>query len=152
MTRGLLDVPDVRQESDYDCGRACLKAVFAFWGEAFPKHLSALTNQEQGTHPDTLSAILRESRRFELIDGSMSVDLLRMLTRNGWPVLVVLTPPGKGGHWVVVRGVARGRVYYHCPTHGRCSLPVASWEDAWDDRDRGNVGYWRWGVCPWRPE
>jgi predicted double-glycine peptidase len=144
----LLDIPDVRQRSDYDCGRAALRAVFGFWGVTYPKRHAGLTNPEQGTHPDTAGAILRDAG-FRLIEGSASVDILAAFTRAGWPVLSVMTQAG-GGHWVVVRGVSRGRVYYHCPSHGPRSMPAAEFESRWDDRDRGNVGYWRWVCCPWR--
>lgn len=149
MAAKLIDVPDVRQRSDYDCGRAALTAVFEFWGVPFPRRHAGLTNPVQGTHPDTASAILRDAG-FRVMEGSGTVPLLAALTRQGWPVLAVMTPPGRGGHWVVVRGVSRGRVHYHCPTAGRLSLEAGAWVAGWDDRDRGNVGYFQWTCCPWR--
>lgn len=148
----MLAIEDVRQRDDFGCGRAALDAVFRFWGRRLPRDHAALTNPEQGTHPDTVRAVLRAAD-FLVLDGSMSVADLTHLTRAGRPVLTLLAQGGgPAGHWVVVRGVGRRRVHYHCPSNGRCSLPLASWESWWDDRDREEVGYWRWGIAPWLPE
>lgn len=144
----MLDIPDVRQQEEYGCGAACLDAVFQFFGvrSTAPKRLS---NAVQGMAPDTIEAVLR-SGRLDVLSGTMSVTDLQHLTRTGRPVLCCISQAG--GHWVVVRGVNRGKVYYQCPTYGPSVIPVLSWLAGWSDETvRGHV-YRQWGICPSREQ
>lgn len=141
----ILDIPDIRQRADYSCGAACLEAVAQFHGLT-ARGIRALANPVQGMAPDTVEAWFRGAG-LAVLSGSMGVDDLRHLTRSGRPVVCCVSQAG--GHWVVVSGVSRGRVYYHCPTHGASSVPVASWVSRWSDETVRGVTYHQWGICPW---
>ena len=143
----LLDIPDVRQREDFDCGAAALDAVARFYGvrERGPVRLA---NPVQGMSPDTVEAWLR-AVGFGVLSGTMRVADLAHLTRTGRPVLCPITGAG-GGHWVVVRGVTRTRVHFHCPTNGARWWPHALWVSAWLDSSRTGQAFARWGICPTR--
>lgn len=140
----LLDIPDIRQADDYDCGAAALDAIARFHGLR-ARGPVALANPVQGMAPDTVEAVLR-SLGLSVLSGTMTVDDLRHLTRSGRPVLCPVAH--HGGHWVVVRGVERGRVYYHCPAAGPAVLREADWLAAWRDTSRTGQRFLQWGICP----
>lgn len=144
----MLTLPDVRQADDYDCGWAAVDAVAQYWGKR-TRGPAKLANRVQGMQPDTVEAVLR-SLGFSVLSGTMYVGLLRELTAAGNPVLCPITLATEGGpvgHWVVVRGVARGRVHYHCPAAGPKATSYTKWVDAWRDSHRVSQ-FDRWGVCP----
>lgn len=51
-----------------------------------------------------------------------------------------------GGHWVIVRGVERTRVYYQCPTYGPQSVTARKWLDGWRDMSESGHDYDGWGI------
>ena len=139
-----LQIPDIRQRADYDCGAAALDAVCQFHGLR-RRGPSALANAVQGMSPDTVEAVLR-SLGLSVLSGAMTLADLRHLTQTGRPVLCPITADA-GGHWVVVAGVGYGRVSYHCPTHGPTKLPVAEWCLRWRDTSRAGMEFRKWGIC-----
>lgn len=142
----VLDLPDVRQRDDHSCGRVAVECVLRHYGLTPARWLARLANPVMGMSPDTIEAVLWDALG-HVLRGSMDAALLQSLTRSGRPVLCPVTVAG-GGHWVVVRGVARGRVYYHCPTAGPASLRLPAWHEIW--RDHGPAGaYHSFGVCGW---
>lgn len=138
----LLDIPDVRQASDYDCGAACLDAVAQFHGLRV-RGPARLANAVQGMSPDTVEAVLR-ALGLPVLSGTMAVADLRHLTRTGRPVLCPVARAG--GHWVVVRGVARGKVHFHDPAAGPGAEREADWLAGWRDVARSGAEFARWGI------
>lgn len=86
--------------------------------------------------------------KLSVLSGTMTVDDLRHLTRTKRPVVCPVTLPDGNGHWVVVRGVLRGRVHIHCPIFGPHAQPVAAWLSRWYDSTSKGHEYDRWGICP----
>lgn len=143
----MIDLPDVRQKKDFDCGHAAVAAVTDLFGLPRPPDLS---NAVDGTSPDTAEAVLRRAG-LRVLAGHMTVSDLKHLTDRGAPVLCPVVLPDQGGHWVVVRGVARRVVYYHDPEFGPRSLGVAKWLSAWDAETRAGRAYNGWGIAAWGP-
>lgn len=141
----ILDIPDIRQAEDYDCGSAALDAVARFHGLR-KRGPVRLANPVQGMSPDTVEAVLR-SLGLRVLSGTMTLPDLQSLTRSGRPVLCPVTTQGGGGHWVVVRGVARRTVYTHCPLFGRLSVRAADWLAGWRDATRAGHEFDRWGIA-----
>lgn len=139
----MLTIPDIRQREDYDCGAAALDAVASYWGLR-ARGPAKLANAVHGMAPDTVEAVLR-ALGLSVLSGEMTVADLRHLTREGRPVLCPVAV--RGGHWVVVRGVERGRVHVHCPIEGPAAWRLADWEAGWADSTRGRE-FVRWGICP----
>lgn len=141
----LLEIPDVRQRSDYGCGDAAVDAALGALGLA-RKRGTRLSAPEQGMPPDVLAAVLRASG-CEVLAGPIltGVDGLKHFAAAGCPAVCPVAD--HGGHWVVVRGVRRGRVHFHCPLSGPASKSVADWVAQWADV-HGESGhrFERWAV------
>ncbi len=139
----LLKIPDIRQRSDHDCGAAAIEAVCRYYGRKV-KGVPNLANPVQGMGPDTVEAVLR-SLKFRLVTGTMRVVDLKHYTKIFTPVLCPIAD--MGGHWVVVRGVERQRVHFHCPTRGPTSLPIEQWEEEWTSGTTSGVDFDQWGIA-----
>lgn len=141
----LLTIPDIRQREDFDCGSAAVDSLCAFYG---PRRRTPvkLANRIDGMSPDTVSAVLR-ALGFRVLAGPMVGGLadLQHYTRAGLPVLCPITVDA-GGHWVVVRGVERGRVYLHDPTHGPRSVRAQAWLGGWRDTSASGHEFDQWGI------
>lgn len=141
----LLDLPDCRQDRDEACGFAAVECVRRFL--RVRERAPDLSNPTQGMAPDTLAAVLR-SLGLRVLAGQMvggTADL-RHYTKQGLPVVCPVTAAA-GGHWVVVRGVARRRVFYQCPTYGPSSLPELTWLDGWRDTSAETLQtFIAWGI------
>lgn len=141
----ILSLPDVRQERDDNCGTAAAEVVRRFYG--IRERAADLANPIQGTAPDTLAAVLR-SLGLNVLAGQMlgGVADLQHFTRLGYPVVCCVTLNG-AGHWVVVAGVARGRVHFHDPLAGPRKLPLSEWLDCWRDTSAETAQPFRsWGI------
>lgn len=139
----LLKIPDIRQRADFDCGAAAIEAVCRYYGRKGSK-AEKLANPVQGMGPDTVEAVLR-SLRFRLVTGTMRVSELQHFTRTYTPVICPVAD--FGGHWVVVRGVERGRVHYHCPIRGQVTARLEDWEANWTSETAIGVTYENWGIA-----
>lgn len=139
-----LVLADIRQAEDYDCGTAAMDTVCRFYHKR-ERGPVKLANQIQGMAPETVEALAR-SLGFHVISGRMLIEDLRLLTKTR-PVMCCITHDTGEGHWVVVRGVQRGRVYFQCPTLGPRSLEKVQWLKQWTDRTVKGHAYDQWGIC-----
>ncbi len=141
----LLKLKDLRQQKDHDCGSVCVDVVCDYWGVR-SKSASKLANHVQGMAPETVESVLR-AIGFQVVRGEMSVGMLQGYMKLQMPVLCPVTWGG-AGHWVVVNGVGRGKVYAHCPTDGQCSWPLATWNEMWRDSSDAGRPFVSWGIAP----
>jgi len=138
----ILPIPDIRQKDDHDCGDAVVRAVCEYYGI---RPRGRQSTPIDGTSPDTLEAALW-SLGLHVIAGVMDCDDLRYQTRRSRPVICCVA-----GHWVIVAGVVRGRVHYHCPINGRQSVATVQYVEHWSDTTRRGVVYPRWGLAVYLP-
>ena len=144
----LIDLPDIRQTDNYDCGAACTRAVCEYFGvanaeteEDFIAQLN--TTPEDGTQfPDIID--LCQRRGLAVTTGKMDVDDLRRFFKKGWPVICPVEMYGIGlDHYVVVIGVGLGQVFYHDPArvegrerdNGRALMSEEDFLRIWFDRE-----------------
>ncbi len=143
----LLALPDLRMESDFDCGETALRVVVAFHRVVVPAVRVSLPRD--GIDPLGLERAFRRLH-FQVTSGEMTVADLRHFCQDRPPVVLVHWPDAPDSHWVVVRGVSRGHVYYHDTDTGPGRLPLAEWDAAWGASDgRLPTGFRRWGICAW---
>jgi HK97 family phage portal protein len=145
----LLDLPDIRQTHNYDCGAACTRAVCEFFGaasddESEENFIAQLnTTPADGTQfPDIID--LCQRRGLAVTTGKMDVDDLRRFFKKGWPVICPVEMYGPGlDHYVVVIGVGLGQVFYHDPARvegrerdsGRALMSEDDFLSVWFDRE-----------------
>lgn len=132
-------LPDVRQQDNFSCGEQAARTVLQYWGVR--PRVIAVANPVDGTHPATLLAIFRAAG-LRCLTGEASVEILRMLTKLGLPVVCLVQADGEG-HWVVVGEVVRNRVKYQCPVDGPQSESVEEFEERWHDVDSWGTTYRR---------
>ncbi len=147
----LLNIPDVRQVETFDCGAAITDSVcrYFFGKKRTPSYFRRLlgTNGINGTDPRQIEAFLR-CEKLKVLSGDMEVADLKTFTEMGRPVITMVTF-NTNGHYIAVRGVKWGRVYYQDPEEGRQSMSVREFEECWVDFDRFGVSYRQFGLGVW---
>jgi ABC-type bacteriocin/lantibiotic exporter with double-glycine peptidase domain len=145
----ILDLPDLRQSSDFDCSDACLRIVFRFFGRA---RSPAVATPVDGADPRALEAAFRRAGFFaQAGDGLTPLDL-RFHTRLGHPVVCLVTNHDGVGHYVVVAGVARGFVHYQDPETGPGRERAAAFFARWRDSDHDGRRFNRWAIIVRPPD
>jgi len=120
--------------------------VLEYW---FEKKVRKPTTacQINGLHPSNFPAVFQRNG-FYHCSGAMTVADLKHHTGLGRPVIALVNFEGEG-HWVVVRGVQRGRVHYQCPIDGIESLPVGGFASQWFDTDGHGIRWDNFGCTAW---
>lgn len=122
-------------------------AVSGFCGWFNPDLPHSRFRIAEGMHPSYLQAAFSLAGLLTCA-GSMDPDVLRFAAGRGRPVCC-LVRHGDAGHWVVSRGVARGRVYYHDPASGPGSERVEAFVARWVDHDSRGTEFLGYGVAAW---
>lgn len=146
----LLDLPpDALQAAEHDCFEGAARCALRFLNVVAPVRVAC---EIDGTDPRVAEAALRRIGLC-VASGEMTVDDLRHHAECGRPVLLLVHWPGEtASHWVVSRGVSRGKVFYHDPDSGRSSLPVDSFLASWQAADaRMSRPFRQWGISCWVP-
>ena len=143
----MLILPDYRQRESWDCGRVMFEIICDYYKKPLPLFIANLSNAVVGLSPDSLAAGFR-SLGFKILEGHWTIDLLKAATKDGKPVATLMQLDSVG-HWVAIRGVCRGRVYYNCPERGPVSDKIDCWERNWIDYHHMGSVFDRWGVCPY---
>ncbi len=150
----LLDLPDLRQEGDFDCGPAAVQAVCQFFGvgpASRAEYVEALgTTRERGTSPAAVLDLLSRTGLAATAKAGLTVADLARFFAAGHPVLcpVQAGDPGQEtGHWVAVIGVGLGQVFVHDPAAGRRRVSEEEWLSRWHDRDASGAGCERFGIA-----
>jgi predicted double-glycine peptidase len=150
-----------KQDNDYNCGPAALKAVENSMGightnqQAYEKETN--TSEANGTPIVNLEQTA-ENHGHDVDSGEMSLEQLKQHVAVGTPVIVAVQLDGpeggpsdgwESGHYVVITGIDDNSVSFMDPNS---DTPERSWSlqkflSRWHDHDyRGNV-YNNWGMA-----
>lgn len=138
----LLDVPDVRQQTDYSCGAAALASVLQHHGIDFDE---AELREILGSDPQdgtTIPAIAGFAARQGLAVTMARMDLakLRGHLEAGRAVIAPIQADdpaaNTGGHYVVVIGHGGGKLTLQDPMAGRGEIDEAAFDRRWHDVDK----------------
>lgn len=144
----MVKLPRVMQSAGWDCGRAVALAVCKrYCVPTLPDPWPG--TPADGTDPRTLEAVLWASG-LSVQAGVMTVADLRHHTESEDRPVIVLTRFQGDGHYQIVTGARRRRVYYHCPVEGPRSEPEAGFVRRWRDIDRWGVHWHRFGIAAWK--
>ena len=139
----LLDLPDIRQQADYDCGVAASQIVLAYLGHSKRPRLPV--TPIDGTDPRTIESAFRQLG-IPVFSGQFDVPLLRHCQATGRPVICLIQREGIG-HYVVSAGVFRGTVHYQCPTDGPLVAKAGNFMESWHDADRFGTHFKCFGIA-----
>lgn len=155
----LLDLPDVRQQSDYDCGIAAALCVLRYLGaDRLRRDVEATLGATRldGTDPRAMEAMFRREG-LAVQSGTMALADLAYHAGRGRPVVCLVTRggtakapgahPGAVGHYVVSAGVRRGFVHVHDPVEGPGRVRTAEFLSRWADWDRHGQDWQRFAVA-----
>src|SRR5262245_47551647 len=150
----LLPLPDVRQQTNYTCGAAALKAVLAYYGK---NHLNEMalsrqlrTTPKDGTDPADIRRVAQKYGVEAQIKTGLSLRDLERSYRSGRPVIVAYQAwpehPKQvdykndwvDGHYSVVIGLDEKNVYLEDPSlrGARGSIARSAFLERWHDTDR----------------
>lgn len=146
-----LELPDVRQTKDHDCGTAAWKTVYKWHTAKGTRSIVDLSSRIHGLDPASLESNIRVGKSWNVIAGEMMIDDLRFFCKSYRPVICLITRAfdfETCGHYVVVSGVHRNKVYFQDPYDGPNSLRIDDWAFGWHDRGRYS-DFVSWGLVTW---
>jgi ABC-type bacteriocin/lantibiotic exporter with double-glycine peptidase domain len=145
-----MKLPDIRQQSGYDCGLAACRIVSRLFRRRWGPDLTARlgTSPMDGTDPRAIESTLRHVG-WGVIAGEMTIDDLRHHTALERPVICLITRGGIG-HYVVVGGIDCGRIHVQCPADGPIITSSSKFIAAWQDVDRLGAIYHQFALAVWK--
>jgi ABC-type bacteriocin/lantibiotic exporter with double-glycine peptidase domain len=156
----LLDFPEARQATGFDCGAAAIQALLFYYGvEAREDYLvEALGSKDEGTVPTRIVSFLRDDLGFKAHAARMTVPEVKIWIDQKVPVVVLIQawkdwvenlndepPPPRDykddwedGHYVVIIGYDGDGFIIEDPSlpDNRGRLSYAEMDDRWHDRDK----------------
>jgi HK97 family phage portal protein len=162
-----LDLPDFRQEADFDCGAAATRIVCGFFGvgpETEQEYIEALgTTEVDGTAPAAICTFLTSMGLEAVARQDLTLDDLKNFTAAGSPVICPIQDYESGpaeiaheesGHYVVICGtVDNGEdvaVEFQDPSAGKVQMPAVEFLSRWEDRDEQGE-FVHFGIAVSRP-
>jgi len=160
----VLEVPHLRQSTNYSCGPACLAMVLAYHGHSVSeewliKRVGA--TPENGSSPAQITNYLKSARHSHKQQSRMTLSLLGSYLERGWPVIVAyqawpyrpsetdLGASWDNGHYSVCVGIVGSRVCLVDPSSARARrfLDADKFIASWRDIENSGRIYRRWGVA-----
>jgi ABC-type bacteriocin/lantibiotic exporter with double-glycine peptidase domain len=139
----VIQLPDLRQQHDYDCGSVCCRIV---WNHFKVAKKNTLTTEIDGTDPRAIESAMRISG-LPVISGTMTLADLAWFTRTKRPVIVLATCSTEPiGHYMVCGGQRDRRLHFQCPSRGPIAETPRRFDKRWHDVDRLGTRYSRWGI------
>jgi hypothetical protein len=141
----LLNVPTIRQSTDYSCGAATFSSILAFYGHDLPEKevIDLMGTTKEGTNPESfLSGAKKFKLKSELREG-MTIKNLRECLDERIPVILCIQAWGnkkdynkewEDGHYVAAIGYDLKGFYFMDPSQiGYSYLETGDLEDRWHD-------------------
>lgn len=162
-----IPMDSVRQETEYTCGPAALKAVEDYYeGEDIPEEEiaeEAGTTERAGTDPDSMVEAAEEMGYTVEMVEDMTTDQLKNLLDEGIPVICGIQAWGDpedyddeelpSGHYVVAIGYDDDNIYFEDPgMDGRGYIPTAEFVRRWHDKAYKGRRYDHLGIVLYKPE
>jgi len=146
----LLNVPSIRQSTEYSCGAATFSSILAFYGHDLSEKevMNLIGTTSGGTNPESfLSGSKKFGLKSELIEG-MTEKGIRNYLDKGIPVILSIQAWGdkkdytvdwNDGHYVVAIGYDKNGFYFMDPSQlGYSYLETNDLNDRWHDIRRDN--------------
>lgn len=157
--------PDVRQNTNYDCGVVCVQAVLAYYGIEYsePRLQKDLkTSKKWGTSAARIVKFFKY-KKFKVKRGSFTIEQIKKFIHMKRPVIILIQAWGpeevdykhtnQYGHYVIVCGYnKKGLVIEDPAIFGRGIISYASLKKRWHADDNGiinNFGIAVWGKHPY---
>lgn len=118
-----ISVPFFRQKTDYTCGPACLRMLFAMHGKTVGEDAIARDTSTRERTGTARTAMLRAARKHGFVCRMSSNATWKDIIANlekGMPVLINYREPSEEeGHYALVVGTSGKNVLLHDPWNGQ---------------------------------
>lgn len=160
-----IELPDVRQETDYSCGASAFQAIAEMYGvgpEDESWYRDALDSDEnEGTSPNNIRELADQLGLHSIAKSGMTADELKAMLDKRIPVMLLIQAWGDpatygkddNGHYVVAIGYTEDELIVEDPSL-RMTRGYIAWEDLdkrWHDVGEGQK-YDHWGMAITKPE
>lgn len=155
----LLDVPDIRQEFDYDCGAAACLAIANYF-RIGPQSLGEMrdilnTEKKNGTELIRMIDFFNANGLSVTSGQGWTIEDLKQFFLAKMPVICAIQAYGspaderanRSGHYVVVIGLALGQIVLQDPSSGRRIVPELDFESVWHDKDENENILKKFGIA-----
>ena len=141
-----LDVPLVRQEDKSTCGFAAITMLLRYYGVSIPdedrERVRRAAGSKEGVSGRLMEDILeRNGFRVYIFSGTLldeqSPRDIAYNLKQGWPLVVMVSPRGKRDHYMVVSGlsVQEDLIFFEDPDKGKVACSGRAFRKMWE---RGN--------------
>jgi predicted double-glycine peptidase len=160
----MVNVPDVYQSHDYDCGPCCLRAIAKYF-DVFPKDEEEFikicgTSKKDGTHPNQLKKTAEKLGLEARFYTNLSIESLKTYIDQRRPVIVEIQAYGdpkkykelKSGHFVIAIGYDKKNFYFEDPSllHVRGYIPYAEFDSRWQEKETNGDYFYHDGLVVWK--
>jgi len=161
----LLKFPQVGQTYEYDCGPKALQAVLIYYGIEVREELLFKYTKTSAKYGTTINGILRGLDKYKLkYDAkNMNIKDLKSYIRKKIPVFILLQAWGSveqdyydthydSGHWAVVIGYKRNKIYFEDPyAFTRSFLSNKELKNRWHGKE-GKKKIINYGIAAYGPK
>lgn len=156
----ILEFPDLRQMSNYDCGATAVQSVLAYYGIDFreEKVLKMAGTTKDGTPIEGIKKILKHFKlRFR--EKEMDIEQIKKCIRRKIPVIMLVQAwadkkvdwanDWNDGHYVVAIGYSQKKIYFEDPAaYNKTYLFYHELRERWHDIDTNPNGkkYFNFGI------
>jgi predicted double-glycine peptidase len=160
----MIDLPNIRQTTDYTCGAASLLSVLNYYG-LYEDSEIALANElatsiDWGTDPINIIKVASKYGLKTHEFKNMTMKQLEGFIKSGVPVIVAYqawsdseldwSACWEDGHYSVVVGHDKGNIYFEDPSLGAGEvgfIPRAEFIDRWHDVDHDGEPLYQYGLA-----
>ena len=159
----IIDFPILRQTYGYDCGASAIQGVLDYYGIDIREEMimKISSTNKKGT---TIKGLKKVAKYFDLsyTERKMNIDDLKKYVDKKIPVIIALQAwsedknkdlekDWKDGHYVVVIGYSKNRIYFADPSsESKTFLFYKELEKRWHDQDIKGKKIINWGIAIYR--
>jgi predicted double-glycine peptidase len=165
----MIDLPNIRQTTDFTCGAASLLSVLNYYGLYEDSEMvlanELATSRDWGTDPINIIKVANKYGLETQEHINMTMQQLEDYVKAGIPVLVAYQAWSESdldwsvcwddGHYSVVVGMDADKVYFEDPSLGAGEvgfIPRVEFVDRWHDIDHDGEPLYQYGVALSYPE
>lgn len=155
-----INLPQLRQTYNFDCGAKALQAVLAYYGLEIreDKIMEEAGTSKQGTPIAGIKKIIKRNK-LKMKSGRMTITTLKKYIDQKIPVIVVLQAwtnkkrvnwlkDWADGHYVVVIGYTKDKIIFEDPSSiFRTYLTYDELKERWHDVDTDGKKYFNYGIA-----
>mgnify|MGYP001583685360 CR=1 FL=1 len=142
-----LSLPTFKQETEYTCGPAALRAIFTYFDKSFTeKEIETFCQSKPwpiGTDNDNMSKAPSLAGLFGKTEENASIETLAKYIDRGIPVLVnFIDVPQKSGHFATLVGYTDTELIFNDPWNGPdYALPKEGFYEIWRAENEPKKGW-----------